>query len=145
MFDTVPVTMIAAVVVLLIGALAAGVMPGARAAAEHAGAYFVDPAGYARAALQGSGGPVLARRLPNWTGLGAGLGVVSCVLAIGVAWLGIYAARLTERAGRWGKAGSATIGVLHRLHSGHVGDYVAWLVTGVAAILALTGLPLAGR
>jgi multicomponent Na+:H+ antiporter subunit D len=30
--------------------------------------------------------------------------------------------------------------VLHRLHSGHLGDYVAWLVLGTAAVAALLGL-----
>jgi hypothetical protein len=32
--------------------------------------------------------------------------------------------------------------LLRRLHSGHVGDYVAWLFAGVAALGVLIGLPL---
>jgi multicomponent Na+:H+ antiporter subunit D len=31
---------------------------------------------------------------------------------------------------------------LRRLHSGHIGDYVAWLFVGVAAFTALVGVPL---
>jgi multicomponent Na+:H+ antiporter subunit D len=31
---------------------------------------------------------------------------------------------------------------LRRVHSGHVGDYVAWLFVGVAAFTALIGVPL---
>lgn len=30
--------------------------------------------------------------------------------------------------------------VLQKLHSGHLGDYVAWLLVGVAGIAALAGL-----
>jgi multicomponent Na+:H+ antiporter subunit D len=141
----VPPTMVAAVLLLLVGALAEGVMPGARAAAEHAGAYFVDSTGYVRSALQESAPAVAAPRQPNWTGLGAGLGAVSCMLAIGVAGGGLYGGRLAGRAGWWGSAGSATMQLMRRLHSGHVGDYVAWLITGVTALLAMTGLPVAGR
>lgn len=35
-----------------------------------------------------------------------------------------------------------TLGGLRRLHSGHVGDYIAWLFLGVGALAALLGLPL---
>jgi len=31
---------------------------------------------------------------------------------------------------------------LHRLHSGHIGDYVAWLFAGITAVATLIGLPL---
>jgi multicomponent Na+:H+ antiporter subunit D len=36
----------------------------------------------------------------------------------------------------------AAIVMVRGLHSGHVGDYVAWLVVGVAALGALVTLPL---
>ncbi len=32
--------------------------------------------------------------------------------------------------------------VLHAVHSGRVGDYVAWLMVGVAMLAGLVGLPL---
>lgn len=35
---------------------------------------------------------------------------------------------------------SPAIGTLRRVHSGHVGDYVAWLISGVAALGAAFGL-----
>ncbi|HEY0542658.1 MAG TPA: complex I subunit 5 family protein [Actinoallomurus sp.] len=53
-----------------------------------------------------------------WTATGIASGVLAVLLAFGVAALGIR--------GRIPRAG-----LLHRLHSGHVGDYVAWLVAGV--------------
>jgi multicomponent Na+:H+ antiporter subunit D len=31
---------------------------------------------------------------------------------------------------------------LRRVHSGHVGDYVAWLFVGIAGFTALIGVPL---
>jgi len=34
----------------------------------------------------------------------------------------------------------APLHVTHRLHSGHVGDYVAWLLLGMAAVGALFAL-----
>jgi multicomponent Na+:H+ antiporter subunit D len=41
---------------------------------------------------------------------------------------------------RWWIA--APMAGLRTLHSGHVGDYAAWLMLGVALIGACTGLPL---
>ena len=30
----------------------------------------------------------------------------------------------------------------HRVHTGHIGDYVAWMFAGMAVLVALVGLPL---
>ncbi len=138
----VPTTMLVPIVVLLLGALLDGVLPSVRAAAEHAAAYFTQPGGYARAALDGVGTPAPAPRKPNWTGPGLGLGFLSAALAVGVAALGVYARPIARRAGIVARAGSRAFSVLRALHSGHVGDYVAWLMAGVATLAALVGLPL---
>ncbi len=53
-----------------------------------------------------------------WTPEGLASGLLATALAFGVAALGVR--------GHIPKAA-----LLHRLHSGHVGDYVAWLVAGV--------------
>lgn len=140
--DKVPVTMFAAVVVLLVGTFAEGVFPGARAAADHAAAYFTDPVGYARAALDHTSGAVTTARHPGWTGLGVGLGIVSALLAVGFGGVGLYGSRLAERAGSMGSAATRAFEGVRSLHSGHIGDYVAWLMTGVAALAAMIGLPL---
>ena len=141
--ERVPPTMFGAVVVLLAGALAEGIIPGARAAADHAAAYFTDPIGYAHAALDRLPGAAGAPRHPGWTGLGIGSGIVSSILAVAVAWAGLFGERLAERAGAWGRGMGRGFTALRRLHSGHIGDYVAWLMTGVAALAAMIGLPLA--
>jgi multicomponent Na+:H+ antiporter subunit D len=139
----VPVTMFGAVVVLLVGTLVEGLVPGARAAADHAAAYFTDPVGYAHAALDRTSGTVSVPRHPGWTGLGIGLGFLSSILALAVAWAGLHRERLAEGAGSVGRGMSRAFAGLRGVHSGHIGDYVAWLMTGVAALAAMIGLPLA--
>ncbi|MCW2859011.1 MAG: hypothetical protein JWP48_719 [Actinoallomurus sp.] len=53
-----------------------------------------------------------------WTATSIASGVVAVLLAFGVAALGI-------------RGRIPRVDLLHRLHSGHIGDYVAWLVAGV--------------
>ena len=50
--------------------------------------------------------------------------------------------RLPAALGTLGRAATPVLTGLRRLHSGHLGDYVAWLLVGVAAFAALVGLPL---
>ena len=141
--DRVPVTMFATVVVLLVGALVEGVIPGARAASDHAAGLFTDPAGYARAALDRVPAAAHVARKPGWTGIGIGLGFVSSLLSLAVAWSGLYRQRVADRLGSTGRALARAYGGARNLHSGHIGDYVAWLMTGMAALAAMIGLPLA--
>ncbi|HEV7208100.1 MAG TPA: complex I subunit 5 family protein [Mycobacteriales bacterium] len=137
----VPLTMLVPIVGLLLGALAVGVLPGAHTAAEYAAGYFLDSGGYTAQAL-GSAGHVLHQTpLPNWTGLGVGLGLLSAALALAIAAVALYPPKL--RVGeRTTRVARAPIIALHRIHSGHVGDYVAWMFVGIAALSALVALPL---
>ncbi|MFD6613443.1 hypothetical protein ACFWD1_31770, partial [Micromonospora chalcea] len=70
----------------------------------------------------------------HWTPLGVGLGLLSTVLAVALAAVAV------------GRPGLLVVpdGVLplRRLQSGHVGDYVAWLLVGTALLgaLALPGV-----
>jgi len=138
-----PATMTAAIVILLGGALAAGVLPGAMDAFVAAGHRFTDASGYIGQALFHT--QVTALRLPppvGWTVHGTGLGLLSAALAVCFALLGIYARRLPAAVQAAGRPGVPVMRGLHRLHSGHIGDYIAWLLTGVAGLAALIGLPL---
>jgi multicomponent Na+:H+ antiporter subunit D len=138
-----PPSMVAAIVILLGGSLAGGVLPGAHDAAVAAGQRFTDGAGYGRQALlRAAGGAVHLSAAGNWAPAAAGLALLSAVLAVGFALLGVYARQLPPRVKALARPGAPLIRGLHRLHSGHIGDYIAWLLAGVAGLAALIGLPL---
>jgi multicomponent Na+:H+ antiporter subunit D len=138
----VPATMLIPVVVLIAGCLAEGVIPGMRAGADHAGALFVNRPAYAHAALDHLGGRPPAGQAEDWSAAGVAQGVISALIAVAFAALGLYAAQLSRRARALARTGARVLKTLRTLHSGHIGDYVAWMMTGMAAVAALVGLPL---
>ncbi|MEU5599388.1 complex I subunit 5 family protein [Streptomyces sp. NPDC020298] len=111
----VPVTMIAVPAVLLAGALAVGVVPGFGGLVARA----VDEAG-----------PGGATAAVEWTPAGILLGLLSTLLAFALASLAVTRPSRTA-APEWARP-------LRRLQSGHVGDYVAWLLLGTTLLGALT-------
>ncbi|WP_328432604.1 MULTISPECIES: complex I subunit 5 family protein [unclassified Streptomyces] len=113
----VPDTMTAVSAVLLAGALAVGVAPGFADVVAHA----VNEAG--------SGGVITS---VHWTPVGVLLGLLSTVLAVSLAVLAVTRPKLLA-APDWALP-------LRRLQSGHVGDYVAWVLLG-AALLGALALP----
>ncbi|MFI6932185.1 complex I subunit 5 family protein [Streptomyces sp. NPDC050287] len=114
----IPDTMTAVPAVLLAGALTLGLAPGFADVAAHA----VNEAG--------SGGVLVAS--VHWTPVGVLLGVASTVLAAALAALAVSRPGLLAAPG-WGRP-------LRRLQSGHVGDYVAWVLAG-ATLLGVLALP----
>lgn len=135
-------TMLAPIVVLLLGALAVGVVPGAHTAAERAAAVFTDAAGYASEALTGTAAPVPeVAGAADWSLSGVVLGLASAALAVALAAAALYADRLPgARLGR--RAGGLVLQPLRILHSGQIGDYVAWMMTGMVVLAAFVGVPL---
>ncbi|WP_066946187.1 hypothetical protein [Microtetraspora fusca] len=133
-----PPTMLAAIALLVAGGAAAGVavglVPGFAAAAGRAGQIFADRAGCLGQVLYGAPPRPPPPVAAHWTGSGVLYGVASTLLAGAVApaalWLpsGVH-----ERARRL----RPIVDLLHRLHSGHLGDYVAWLLAGAAALAGL--------
>ncbi|MGW4869864.1 complex I subunit 5 family protein [Streptomyces chartreusis] len=117
----IPDTMTAVPALLLAGSLAVGVAPGFGEVLSHA----VNEAG--------SGGAVVPA--PHWSPAGVLLDLVSAALALGLAALAV------TRPG-WLAAPRRAL-PLRRLQSGHVGDYVAWVLVGATVLgaLALPGLP----
>ncbi|MFC4466427.1 complex I subunit 5 family protein [Streptomyces xiangluensis] len=115
----VPDTMTTVPAVLLAASLTAGVAPGFATVVDHA----VNEAGAA---------PAFAS--PHWTPAGVLLGLTSTLLAVGLAGLAV-----TRRTWLPGEAWAVP---LRRLQSGHIGDYVAWLLAGAALLggLALPGI-----
>lgn len=137
----VPWPMVVVPCALLGGSLALGLVPGFARALAEAAVPFCDAAGY-RDAVEGRPVPP-AGQAPEaaWTGTGAVLGVLSAGAAAGLAaaalWGSALPGALARTAGRWaGQVNSYAIVPLRRLHSGHIGDYAAWLLAGTAALLA---------
>ncbi|MDN3357959.1 complex I subunit 5 family protein [Actinomadura sp. DC4] len=98
-----PWTMVAPGAVLALAGVLVGLLPG-------------EVVGHAVASYTHLEGPAPT----PWSSSGVLSGVLAVVLAFGVAVVSLRGR--VPRAAR-----------LHRLHSGHIGDYVAWLVAGVAA------------
>jgi multicomponent Na+:H+ antiporter subunit D len=111
---------------LLVLGLAWGLVPGLIDAATHAAARFTDHAGYAASVLHGSAASAPGPRGEPLSGAAWLYGLASGVLAIGFALL----RTMPE-------------GPLRALHSGRIGDYVAWTAVGAAAIASVFALTLA--
>jgi multicomponent Na+:H+ antiporter subunit D len=128
----VPRTMTVPALALALGGLGIGLIPGLRAAFEHASQPFVDRAGYAATVLHGQvaredGSAALAPGLSDVL-----LGVLTAVGACGLAYLSLAPERPSVH--RLGLATGRAIAWLRPLHSGYVGDYVTWLVAGAAVL-----------
>jgi multicomponent Na+:H+ antiporter subunit D len=143
LLSRVRLTMTLPIVVLLLGALALGLVPGVHAAAEHAASMFTDGTAYAQEALTGRTAAVAPDvAVGNWNLTGVLLGLLSTALAVAIAAAGLYWRRYASvRAA--GAAGATLMRPLRAVHSGVVGDYVAWLVVGVVGFAVVIGLPLA--
>ncbi|MFD5073922.1 complex I subunit 5 family protein [Streptomyces sp. NPDC058371] len=115
--NRIPDTMTAVPALLLAASLAVGVAPGFAAVVSHS----VNEAG--------SGGAITS---PHWTPPGVLLGLTSTALAVGLAALAVNRPRLLGHR-PWTEP-------LRRLQSGHIGDYVAWLLVG-ATLLGALALP----
>jgi multicomponent Na+:H+ antiporter subunit D len=133
-----PATMWVAIVLLLLGGLAVGVVPDMGLAASHAAERLIDGTGYARQVLAGE---APARLLPEpaarWTGAGLVLSGLSTLLSVAVAAAGLWGGR-----SRWVHALNPPMRAVQRVHTGHIGDYVAWLFAGMAFLVVLIGVPL---
>jgi len=145
-------TMLAPIVALLGAALLLGLLPDTPAAAAHAATVFTDPAGYAarvlgRAGPAGpTGGPADAV-LAGPTVAGVLFGCLPSLLAVGFAaaalWLPSTGPPVRPSVRLAARIAAPVTGAARRVHTGHVGDYVAWLVCGVAVLGALLGLSIA--
>jgi multicomponent Na+:H+ antiporter subunit D len=136
-------TLIGPAVLLLAGAVALGLAPGLAGRVEAAAERFTDRPAYAAAVLQGTTGeaPLPAHAAGGSLAVPAALAVLSALLGAALALAALRArppaGRLPRAAGRlWTPAAA----VLRDLHSGNVGDSVAWLVVGLAGFGTLLAL-----
>jgi multicomponent Na+:H+ antiporter subunit D len=128
-----PATMLAAVGALVALTIVVGVVPQVGELAALAGGYVVDGAGYARQVADGVEGQVVVPHI-GWSATGALTGTVSVLLAAALAVVALRRLTMPPRL-RWISSASARIMLgLRQLHSGHLGDYVAWLLVGVTGL-----------
>ena len=132
-------TMLVPAVLLLAGGLAVGLWPGLRDWATHAAAVLIDRPGFAAQILDGvAPAPVTVENVEGWTTKTVLVGLLGPALAVVVA---VAAVRGVGTAMESRLA--APLRVIRGLHSGHVGDYVAWQIVGAAllgGIVVLTSL-----
>ncbi|GHD98491.1 hypothetical protein GCM10010339_05880 [Streptomyces alanosinicus] len=139
----IPVPMLAVPTVLLAAALAVGLLPGLGVALAHAARQFTDRTTDTAAALHGH---AVAPSAPvpdvGWSAEGVLLALASTALAVLLAMTAVWGPTLRSPA--LGRAAAVCEGVgrrvivpLRRLHSGHLGDYVAWLAVGMAVLLVV--------
>ncbi|MFK0284776.1 complex I subunit 5 family protein [Streptomyces sp. NPDC090499] len=136
----IPVPMLAVPAVLLAAALAVGLLPGLSVALDHAARQFTDRTAYSAAAFGHPVAPSAPVPAVGWNTEGVLLGLVSTLVAALLAAAAVWdPARRSPFAGRvtavCETVGRRVIVPLRRLHSGHLGDYVAWLAVGVAVLL----------
>jgi multicomponent Na+:H+ antiporter subunit D len=137
-------TLIGPAVLLLAGALALGLWPGLAGRVEAAAERFTDRPAYAAAVLEGATGEhaTTVQRPGVPLAVPAALAGLSALLGAALALAALRPrrrpeGRLSRAAGRvW----APTAAVLRDLHSGNVGDSVAWLVVGLAGFGTLLAL-----
>lgn len=136
-----PLTMLWPAGGLLALALLAGLWPHALTGVERAAMRFTDFGYYADLVLDpASAEPPRAPPAPLHITAGLPAAVASIAGALVLAGLGLYRQLVSERLRHAGRAvGARPLAVVRALHSGHVGDYVAWLVLGVALFGGLFG------
>jgi multicomponent Na+:H+ antiporter subunit D len=130
-----PPLMLLVPAVLLLGAIVIGLMPGAVPGIETAAARLADHAAYARWVLHDAPpvyAPVSHSHVETFDylyGAGATLG------AVALAGLTLSAPTLYQRVptGLLSPA-RAALSTLRQLHSGHIGDYIAWWTAGAALL-----------
>ncbi len=143
--DRVPATMLAAPAVLLGAALVVGAVPWVGRLGAVAGERLADGPSY-RAAVLGAAPVAAAPAEPvAWHLSGVVTGFATAAGAVVLALLVLVAARVPARQRRpLRRAVGPIVLVLERLHSGHVGDYVAWLLLGAAVIGIAVAAPTLG-
>jgi multicomponent Na+:H+ antiporter subunit D len=127
-----PPVMLAPIAVLVVLGWGLALVPGLVDGTQRAAARFVDSATYAQRVIAGSAQPP-SPAVPTFE-VSTGALVVALAttaVSIGATLLILQRHRLPRLAFlQW--AGRATVDPLRSVHSGHVGDYIAWLTVGVA-------------
>jgi multicomponent Na+:H+ antiporter subunit D len=133
--DRTPAFMIVPAVVLMVAALAIGLVPGVVHGTEHAAAHFLDRPAYANTVLHGAHVGFADVEPTGLAGYDFAYGGLSLSIAIGVAYVALFGRGSIEAIPRWVRASSqASLNVLRAIHSGHIGDYIAWLTATLGGL-----------
>ena len=122
-----PITMIVPAVVLVIAGMLLSFTPRLKLVAVESSAIFQDSGAYATRVLQNAPEPGPHVPVPAHGNPLFGSIVMASAAAAAVCYL------LSRRFRSISRRIAAPLQILHRLHSGHVGDYVAFLTFGVSA------------
>jgi len=129
-----PLSMVAPMVTLVALALACGLAPGLSRRAVDAASRFVDREGYAARVLDGRVAPPRSVPASMPTPPGAVAAVLPSAAAVALALAALAIHRLPTAWRESIRGAARPVEVLRALHSGRVGDYVTWLVVGVAVV-----------
>ncbi len=132
-----PPVMFVPIVVLVAAGLAVGLVPGLEHRVERAAARFVDAPAYAAAVIDGVPEGVAEHAEADAGGgfptAAVAASAITLLLSIAVALALLERRRLpVDLARRLRAVGRPVLDPLRALHSGHIGDYIAWLTVGVA-------------
>ena len=129
-----PLVMLVPVVVMVAVGMGVALAPGLADDAEHAAARFVDTPAYAEQVIDGVAADAVVEPEAEHHGY---TGVIVASVSTTVVSVGVTALLMARR--RLPQGAAAVLGYVHRAaaplraaHSGHIGDYIAWLTVGVA-------------
>jgi multicomponent Na+:H+ antiporter subunit D len=133
--DHTPTLMIVVPAVLLAAAAVVGLVPGAVPGVERAAAQFTDHGAFASWVLRGRD-LGLPHVLPSHiSGGDVALGLASVMAAVGLAALGLFGRPLRESLPvNVARPARNALRALRGLHSGHIGDYIAWWTAGASVL-----------
>jgi multicomponent Na+:H+ antiporter subunit D len=132
--DRPPAVLFVPAMLLVLAALAVGLVPGLVEAFEGAATQFANGSSYAATVLHGGNAPAILSG-PEYSAPASAYvySAVGFAGALAVATVMLFGYRVPgERKQQVSRMTSRIVSPLRALHSGHIGDYVAWLVAGVA-------------
>jgi multicomponent Na+:H+ antiporter subunit D len=139
-----PILMMIVPAVLLALAMAVALIPGAVPAIEEGALRFSDHRAYAAWVLHGASVSWPALAPSHVSGEDVLYGLLSTFGALLTAGLGLFGAPLRESLpGKLERPLVSTLDGLRGLHSGHIGDYIAWWTAGAGLLGAVCLLGLA--
>jgi multicomponent Na+:H+ antiporter subunit D len=130
-----PPLMVIVPAVLLVGVLVLGLVPGAVPEVERYAAQFVDHHAYAAWVLHGQHVALPVLPPSHISAADYAYSLASTFGALLVAAYGLFGESVVNRRLRLpGRPLVRTVNVIRSLHSGHIGDYIAWWSAGVSLV-----------